>query len=135
MLPKSKYKVNFKKMTLIAVLIVGGIYGFVSAVCNQNPYYPKVGGETSFEEQAWDWEPSPTWLPSYLLCKVAKRSQGNWAGVTYTKSGFLFRSRTDRILYFLGSILIGITFFIILAIGTSKTLIGMKNHIFRRKEL
>ena len=98
-----------KRIILVAIML-GSVYGLVSAIMNRNPYYPVIGKQTLPHEdmgKAWHWEPSPLWLPSYLLCKVAKHSLGNWAGVYYTMSGFLFRSKFDFLLYSIGSTIIG----------------------------
>ena len=85
---------------LSCVIFVGAVYGIASAIYNQNPYYPSAGNTTASDEQmfkAWHWKPSPIWMPSYLLCKIAKNFPGNWAGIKYTKSGYLFRSRGGQI--------------------------------------
>jgi hypothetical protein len=90
----------------IVFILLGLIYGHFSAVFNQNPYYPVPGQHGATEEnkgEAWNWQPSPLWLPSYLLCKVPR----NGFGVTHTKSGYLFRSQADRIVYFGSSIILG----------------------------
>lgn len=109
------------KLKIIVIFVIAGlIYGFASAIYNQNPYYATVGSEVANKEQmfkAWHWEPSPMWIPSYLLCKMAKNSQGNWAGITYTKSGYLFSSQIERILYFAGSTVLGMVFGVVSGIG------------------
>ena len=122
---------SLKLKITVVLVITGVIYGFVSAIYNQNPYYPAVGSKVESREQmfkAWHWEPSPVWFPSYLLCKMAQNTEGNWAGITCTKSGFLFRSQIERILYFIGSTFIGMAFSIILGIGIRKLIIKMKNY-------
>ena len=101
-----------KRRTIIvlAAIVTGLGYGWVSANQNHNPYYP-IPGQHNVPEadmaKAWHWEPSPVWLPSYLLCKVAKHSQGNWAGITYTRSGYLFRTRSDLWIYSVAGTIIG----------------------------
>ena len=110
------------KLKIIVIFVIAGfIYGFASAIYNQNPYYSPKGelliSKTAERHPAWLWEPSPMWIPSYLLCKMAKNSQGNWAGITYTKSGYLFSSQIERILYFAGSTVLGIAFGVVSGIG------------------
>lgn len=99
-----------KTIILIAAIVLGLVYGWISAKKNQNPYYPVPGEHNVAKEEmhkAWGWEPSPQWLCGYLLCKVAKNTQGNWAGVTYTKSGYLFRNRFDLRIYSIAGTIIG----------------------------
>jgi hypothetical protein len=99
-----------KTVILIAAIVLGLVYGWVSAQKNHNPYYPVPGEHHVANEElhkAWHWEPSSQWLPGYLLCKVAKNTQGNWAGVTYTKSGYLFRNRFDLWVYRIACTIIG----------------------------
>ena len=91
---------------ILVFVIVGSLYGFISAIRNQNPYYPAVGTEVESEEQisrAWHWEPSAYWAPSYLLCIFPR----NGFGISHTRSGYCFHSQIDRVLYFTGSILLG----------------------------
>ena len=99
-----------KTIILLAAIVLGLGYGWVSAKKNQNPYYP-IPGQHNVPEgdmaKAWHWEPSPQWLPGYLLCKVAKNSQVNWAGIRYTKSGYLFRNRSDLWIYSIAGTIIG----------------------------
>lgn len=114
---------NARFKTIMVLIIIGSLYGFISAVRNQNPYYPAVGSQVASEEQmfkAWDWEPSPIWFPSYLLCKIAKNSQGNWAAIAYTKSGYLFRSQIERVVYFTSSTILGSLIGVALGIGVDK---------------
>jgi hypothetical protein len=111
-----------KLKILASFTIVGSLYGLLSASRNQNPYYPAVGGDAwvlSKEQRlkAWHWEPSPCWLPSYLLCWFPG---GDGFGISNTKSGFYFRSESGRILYFAASTGIGIVFGVVL--GTMATL-------------
>jgi hypothetical protein len=99
-----------KTIILLVALVAGLGYGWVSAGQNHNPYYP-IPGQHNVPQadmaNAWHWEPSVVWLPGYLLCKLAKHSGGNWAGVTYTKSGYLFRTRPDLWIYYIASTIIG----------------------------
>lgn len=83
-------------ITLVAVVLLGAGYGCLSAFQNQNPYDPSVG------KSAWQWQPSPVWLPSFILCKAP----GN-VGIRHTKSGYLFRSQADLIVYFSASTILG----------------------------
>ncbi|NIA22057.1 MAG: hypothetical protein GWP05_08885 [Anaerolineaceae bacterium] len=67
--------------TLVFFLIVaaGGAYGYVSALQNRNPY-PIAGEEGMPASEVAKvplgkaWQPSPAWLPSYLVCTVWKRA-------------------------------------------------------------
>lgn len=93
-------------LALAIVLVLGMAYGYLSAIRNQNPYYPIPGADEIPNEKranAWHWEPSPLWLPSYLLCKVPK----NGFAITYTKSGYHFRSNAHRLLYICASTFLG----------------------------
>lgn len=106
---------NARLKTIMVLVIIGSLYGFISAIRNQNPYYPAVGSKVQSQEQmfkAWDWEPSPIWFPSYLLCRVPR----NGLGICHTKSGYLFRSEGGRVLYFTGSAFIGLLFGVVLGI-------------------
>ena len=101
-----------RKASIVLWMVAAGLcYGFLSAGMNRNPHYGLIGGDRvdPVEEEglAWDWEPSVVWLPSYLLCKVARNTGKNWAGVTYTKSGYMFRSRFDLFAYFVFAGIIG----------------------------
>lgn len=75
------------KAALIVLLacLLGVAYGFVSAVQNQNPYDASTA-------DAWHWQPSAVWLPSFMLC----RWPPNGVGISHTRSGYLFRSEGDR---------------------------------------
>jgi hypothetical protein len=89
-----------------AIAVIGGFYGRLSAFQNQNPYYPVPGASNVPERDianAWHWQPSPLWLPSYLLCKIPT----NGYGITETRSGFLFRNEAKRQLYFRASTTLG----------------------------
>ena len=98
------------KFLLIIVLAVAGCaYGILSARMNQNPYSSALGSGSSAGgdlQLAWNWEPSPLWLPSYLLCKCPP----NGIGISYTRSGYLFRSEAARTFYFVGSGVVGAVF-------------------------
>ena len=82
---------------LILSLILGATYGWTSGVMNQNPH------EDATTHKASLWEPSPLWLPSYVLCKVPT----NGYGIAHTRSGFLFRNPTDKTRYMIASTTIG----------------------------
>jgi hypothetical protein len=99
-------KVKRNVVVFVLLLVVGMAYGYLSAVRNENPYYP-VPGEFNVPEErmvkAWHWQPSPVWLPSYILCNVPR----NGFGIEETRSGFLFRSEAKRSLYFRASTILG----------------------------
>lgn len=109
-------KIGLKTGLSLAILLVFGmVYGYISSVHNQNPYYPIPGIDKVPNEKrvdAWHWEPSPLWLPSYLLCKVPK----NGFAITYTKSGYFFRSYFDLYLYRFSSTILGGCFSLLIAI-------------------
>jgi hypothetical protein len=95
-------------VTICAILaILGGTYGFVSAKRNQNPYY-SVSGDLLVPQEdmgkAWHWQPSPVWLPSYILCVVPR----NGFGISHSRSGYLFRSQEEETAYTMGSTMLGI---------------------------
>ena len=105
------------KRTLIiffGLIVLGVAYGYVSALWNQNPYFPVPDGPALDEDKAWLWQPSPLFLPSYLLCNVRR---GGF-GITKTRSGFLFRSEAKRSLYIRTSTILGGGIGLILAIAT-----------------
>ena len=61
------------------IVIVGGTYGYVSALQNVNPYpiFREEGmpaSEAAKIPQGKDWRPSLAWLPSYLICTVPKKT-------------------------------------------------------------
>jgi hypothetical protein len=117
-------------LALAIVLVLGMAYGYLSAIRNQNPYYPVPGADEIPNEKranAWHWEPSPLWLPSYLLCKIPK----NGFAVTYTKSGYLFRSCADLYLYRFSSTVLGGALGLILAI----IIINIKKTKQRKKQI
>jgi len=95
------------RLQLLLVLAVAGcLYGIVSAAMNQNPYDSRAGGNPPSPEErhlAWHWNPSPFWLPSYLLCKCPP----NGIGISHTRSGYIFRSQAERVIYFVSSGLVG----------------------------
>jgi hypothetical protein len=84
-------------MILIVAGVLGSGYGCLSAFLNQNPY------DHTVTKDAWHWQPSPVWLPSYLLCMFPR----NGFGITHTRSGYLFRSEANRRKYFTGSTILG----------------------------
>ena len=61
-----------KTIILVAGIVLGLVYGALSALHNQNPY-----GHTVNRDAAWHWQPSAVWLPSYLLCKAPRNGLGN----------------------------------------------------------
>jgi hypothetical protein len=103
-----QYKTNWKSRLTIRLLIIGLLYGYISALNNQNPYYPVRGNrDVSMNQRslASNWKPSIFWLPSYILCKLPPGEPG--IGITCTKSGYLFRSDANRILYIVTSTFLG----------------------------
>lgn len=93
-------------ITLIVAILLGLGYGRISAVLNQNPYYPVFGQYNVPEEdmaEAWRWQPSPIWLPSDLLCKIPT----NGYGISHTRSGDLFRSKANRKKYSIANTILG----------------------------
>ena len=94
-------------IVIVAVAAALGLgYGYASGLVNQNPYYPRPG-EMNVAAKDWaaarHWQPSPVYLPSYLVCTVPR----NGLGISHTKSGYLFRSAGDRRLYLAASALVG----------------------------
>ena len=97
------------KTVAICILLVtlGGGYGFLSAMRNQNPYYSSSGEPLVPQDQigkAWDWQPSPVWLPSYVLCV----GRPNGFVISHTRSGYLFRSEERRKAYIRTSKTLGV---------------------------
>lgn len=111
-----RYRTDWKVRLVCRLTLVGLVYGYISALHNQNPYYPvpesQLPEKTWIEleqckeyiHRAWSWEPSPLWLPSYLLCKVPG---GPGFGISSTKSGYLFRSSGHRVVYMCTSTILG----------------------------
>lgn len=70
------------KNLLIAVLMIllaaaGVAYGYLSAGHNTNPYSIDTADPTATgaeRKEAKAWHPSRTWLPSYLVCTLPKRT-------------------------------------------------------------
>ena len=94
------------RITLIVAIMLGLGYGLVSAMRNQNSYYPNPGesdGPRRDIAKALHWQPSPVWSPSYLLCRIPR----NGFGIVHTKSGYLFRSEGNRRMYLIGSMILG----------------------------
>jgi hypothetical protein len=101
-----------KLALFIAFGALGATYGFVSYLQNRNPYY-EPGASPAPIGAAWGWEPSPCWLPSYLLCVVPD----NGFGITKTRSGYLFRDAAGRRKYMFGSVVIGSGMGLVVALG------------------
>lgn len=113
-----KYRTSWKMRLASRLFLLGLFYGYVSALHNQNPYYPvpqsaapekfwleiDISKCPEYASRAWNWRPSPVWLPSYLLCKVPGEPG---LGISYTKSGYLFRSTGFLILYRCASTVLG----------------------------
>jgi hypothetical protein len=111
------YKNNWKVKLKIQFIIIGMLYGYISALNNQNPYYPVKGKNIVSDEymsEAWHWKPSFFWLPSYILCKVPPGENG--IGITHTKSGYLFRNDINRYIYISTSTFLGGIFGLIITI-------------------
>jgi len=87
---------------LIGLALLGAAYGWVSALQNTNPYYEPGAPPAPYGDK-WGWQPSPVWLPSYLLCVVPT----NGYGIHRTRSGYLFRDDGGRRRYLVASVLIG----------------------------
>jgi len=91
---------------MLGVLLVsaalGAAYGWASALRNVNPYHEPGAPPAPFGA-AWDWRPSPAWLPSYLLCVIPKDGYG----IHLTRSGSLFRDDGGRRRYAVASVAIG----------------------------
>ena len=97
-----------KRHAAIAILLVlvAGLYGYLGALINQNPYSPETSqARDDSKEQRFSWAPSIIWLPSYLACQFQ-------IGVYYGKLGYGLSSDSDRHFYIaastLGGILMGI---------------------------
>lgn len=109
------YKNDWKVRLAIRLILIGLLYGYISAINNQNPYYPVKGRNIVSDEYraaAWHWQPSFCWFPSYILCKIPP----NGIGIAHTKSGYLFRSLMNRYLYISMSTFLGGVFGLIIAI-------------------
>ena len=89
-----------KRRVLLPFVLAGAAYGFFGAMQNCNPY----AGPPRIQPKAWHWEPSPIWITSYALCKFPR----NGLGITHTKSGYLFRDTSDKVVYFGVSTLMGV---------------------------
>jgi len=116
------YKTSWKMRLASKLVLLGLVYGYISGLQNQNPYYPIPGGkecmmvdENENYHRAWDWQPSPFWVPSYLLCKVPGEGERLF-GIAYTRSGYYFYSNADRFLYMCSSSVLGGLFGLILSI-------------------
>jgi len=131
------YKTRWQVRLASRLVLLGIVYGYISALNNQNPYYPvpenalpeKVWFElhqcNKYMNRAYDWQPLPFWLPSYLLCKTPK----NGFAITHTKSGYLFRSYDGLYLYRFSSTILGGVMGLILA----KAIIAIKTLKQKRK--
>jgi len=115
-----------RKAVVLGMTFAGAWYGLFSAQLNRNPHCKPSGDDlmyTAMEKSAASyWEPSPGWLPSYVLHKVARYSGGNWAGVSYTKSGYVIRTGTDMFLFFVGSAFVGAIMMWLLGLGVGVVL-------------
>lgn len=119
-------------LLLIALLVVGGVYGYVSALRNANPYRMQAGDPTvSAQERqnAKAWTPSLVWLPSYLVCTIPERDfraelptgdviEAHVVGYGHENrngAGYSFSSTTKRSRYRLMSIAVGAGIGVLLA--------------------
>lgn len=64
---------------ILGLIILGGFYGHVSAEKNINPAPVAVSDGMPAEQIAQvaegrKWQPSPVWLPAYLVCTVPHRT-------------------------------------------------------------
>ena len=92
---------------LVLFLAVGAGYGFLGAFFNSNPYWEPYEGaaeKTVKQPEAWNWKPSPVWLTSYALCTWSS----NGIYISYTRSGYLFRTPGDKARYYSASVTIGV---------------------------
>lgn len=91
-------------LVILAFALPGLIYGLASAYMNQNPYYAwfrPTSTSLSRLEEAWQWRPSPVWVPSYLLTQAG-------IGMQYQKApGYHFRSFFDWLVFYVASALLG----------------------------
>lgn len=139
----ARYETDWKVRLVSRFVLIGLLYGYISALHNQNPYYPvpktaapekfwlelMIGNCPEYGSRAWDWRPSPLWLSSYLLCKLPPGEPG--IGISYTKSGYLFRSYAGLYLYRFSSTVLGGGFGLILAI----IIINIKKDKQRKKQI
>jgi len=124
----TRYRTDRKVKLVCGLTLIGLVYGYISALHNQNPYYPVPHSQTAslrklwseleqcneYMSRAYTWRPSPFWFPSYLLCKVPPGEPG--IGIFWSKSGYLFRSYTGLYLYRFSSTVLGGALGLILAI-------------------
>jgi hypothetical protein len=126
----ANYKTSWKLSLACRLVLVGLAYGYIGALHNQNPYYPAP--KTALPEKAWShlrntklmfrayaWRPSPFWFPSYPLCKLPPEEPG--IGISWTKSGYLFRSYAGLYLYRFSSTVLGGAMGLVLAIVVDQT--------------
>jgi len=135
----TKYETDWKVRLTSNLVVLGLLYGYISTLHNQNPYYPVP--ESALPEKVWfelnhtklinwayDWRPSPLWLPSYILCKLPPGEPG--IGIFWSKSGYLFRSYAGLYLYRFTSTIVGGVMGLIL----TKTIIAIKALKQRKKQ-
>ncbi|MBN2582656.1 MAG: hypothetical protein JXL80_06275 [Planctomycetes bacterium] len=63
------------KFAFLLIVVLGGAYGYISAVKNDNPYPIMADEQMSADQRALiakgkAWRPSPVWLPAYLMATV-----------------------------------------------------------------
>jgi len=113
----SRYRGSTALRLITQMVLIGIAYGYISALHNENVYYPVPKSDAPAEfwvelercnkwrSVASRWRPSPLWLPSYVLCKLPPGEAG--IGISHTKSGYLFRSTGHLVLYRVTSALTG----------------------------
>lgn len=109
-----------RPVLILAAAVVGSVYGWASGVFNRNPYREPDGESLPAEPvgvptnvPAWSWEPSPLWMPSYLLCHTPP----NGFGITRTRQGYAFKSNADRARYTAASAVIGAAMGLVVGAG------------------
>jgi len=105
---------------LFCGLMLGALYGGASLYFNSAP---PPGYTNPQNERAADWQPSPLWLPSWMLFKLQ-------LGVAHTEDGYAFRSPAGHALFGSLGILIGI-----LLGGTLGWTVGeqARRHVLRKR--
>ena len=119
-------------LLLVGLMVVGGAYGYVSALRNANPHRIQSADPTVTAEElraGKAWRPSPLWLPSHLVCTVPKRT----ASATFPSGdsieahivgyglenrdnrGYAFSSTMKRSRYRIMSTAVGVGFGVIVA--------------------
>jgi hypothetical protein len=122
-----------KLIILVAVILAGVCYGWVSGLFNQNPHYPEPGkSELTGPDhtRAWNWKPSPLLLPSYLVCVLPEDGYG----IEKTPKGYMFRTEEDRKKYIKASAVVGGVIGLVLGLGIVIMIPGKKPETENGKE-